>query len=111
MLFTLVSSQELISPCPRIFKYEARNANEPDKWYGQATFIAESDLAGVWIKVFLDKPSLQLGVSVTFILFSHSYLAKKSIVCRCTVCVIVIGTEIYIIVLYCFEGYLSYTQA
>lgn len=77
-LLTLVSSQELISPCPRLFKYEPRNPNEPDKWYAQATFIAESDLTGVWIRMLFDKPSIQLGVIIflnTFSIIRTNFLA------------------------------------
>lgn len=65
MFFTIASAQELISPCPRIFTYEPRNPNEPDKWYGQATFVADTDLTGVWIRMVFDKPSIQLGVMTT----------------------------------------------
>lgn len=60
---TTVTSQEFISPCPRLFKYEPRNPNEPDKWYGQATLVSESDLSGIWLRFFFDRPALQLGVT------------------------------------------------
>ncbi|XP_060532656.1 phenoloxidase-activating factor 1-like [Cylas formicarius] len=52
--------QELVSPCPRIFQYE-RKAGENDRWYGTATLTSTYELLGVWFKVFLDKPSIQLG--------------------------------------------------
>lgn len=54
--------QQLISPCPKIFQYEQR-PNEPDRWYGTATVMSQQELSGVWFRVLLDSPSIQLGVS------------------------------------------------
>lgn len=51
------------SPCPRLFVYEPRKADEPDKWYGIITLLSESALTGVWLRVVFDGPTLQLGVS------------------------------------------------
>ncbi|CAH1118358.1 unnamed protein product [Phaedon cochleariae] len=56
-----ISCQELISPCPRLFTYEPRNPNEPDKWYGRISLLSDSDLSGVWLRIILDKKSIQLG--------------------------------------------------
>lgn len=71
---TTVSSQDFISPCPRIFKYELRNSNEPEKWYGQATLVSESDLSGIWLRLFFDKPALQLGVSYFCFVFQFKII-------------------------------------
>lgn len=56
-----VVNQELISPCPRLFEYEPRNPNEPDKIYGVLNLHSDADLNGVWIRLIFDKPSLQFG--------------------------------------------------
>lgn len=54
--------QQLISPCPKIFQYEQK-PNESDRWYGTATVMSQQELSGIWFRVLLDSPSIQLGVS------------------------------------------------
>ncbi|XP_050502493.1 serine protease gd-like isoform X1 [Diabrotica virgifera virgifera] len=61
LLFGSVVSQDLVSPCPNWFKYEARKPDEPDRIYGVLTLMSESDLGGIWMRVNFDRPSLQLG--------------------------------------------------
>ncbi|RZC34687.1 limulus clotting factor C-like [Asbolus verrucosus] len=51
---------QLISPCPRLFKYEPRGS-ENDRWYGTVTLVSDSELSGVWLRLIFDKPSIQLG--------------------------------------------------
>ncbi|XP_050308922.1 chymotrypsin-like elastase family member 2A [Anthonomus grandis grandis] len=55
-----VRSQELVSPCPRIFQYEQK-PNEPDRWYGTAKLVPDQDLTGVWFRIVLDAKSIQVG--------------------------------------------------
>ncbi|CAG9831443.1 unnamed protein product [Diabrotica balteata] len=57
-------SQDLVSPCPDWFKYEARKPDEPDRIYGELTLTSESELGGIWLRVIFDKPSFQLGTIV-----------------------------------------------
>ncbi|KAJ8956093.1 hypothetical protein NQ318_016546 [Aromia moschata] len=52
---------QLVSPCPRLFKYEPQNNNENDRWYGELTLISDADLSGVWLRIIFDKQSIQLG--------------------------------------------------
>lgn len=53
-------AQELSSPCPGVFNYEARM--EKDKWYGVITARTAEELSGVWITVKLDTKAELLGV-------------------------------------------------
>lgn len=53
---------QLVSPCPRIFNYETK-AGENDRWYGDMTLASDSDLTGLWLRIILNKQSIQLGVS------------------------------------------------
>ncbi|ENN75081.1 hypothetical protein HUJ04_001237 [Dendroctonus ponderosae] len=59
-VFGAAISQQLISPCPKIFQYEKR-PEEPDRWYGTAVLTGSQDLVGVWFRVVLDSTALQLG--------------------------------------------------
>ncbi|XP_066153845.1 chymotrypsin-C-like [Euwallacea fornicatus] len=59
-LLVVSCSGQLISPCPKIFQYEQR-PNEPDRWYGTATLMTDQELSGVWFRILLDAPSIQLG--------------------------------------------------
>ncbi|KAJ3653082.1 hypothetical protein Zmor_018999 [Zophobas morio] len=54
------ASAQLISPCPRLFKYEPQGA-ENDRWYGVVTLLSDSELSGVWLRLIFDKQSIQLG--------------------------------------------------
>ncbi|KAJ8963550.1 hypothetical protein NQ314_005555 [Rhamnusium bicolor] len=63
LLITLIINNaycQLVSPCPKLFKYEPNN-NENDRWYGQVTLLSDSELSGVWLRLIFDKPSSQLG--------------------------------------------------
>jgi hypothetical protein len=51
---------QMVSPCPRFFKYEPRGT-ENDRWYGTVTLLTDSDLSGVWLRLIFDRPSIQLG--------------------------------------------------
>ncbi|GJQ80664.1 hypothetical protein Trydic_g9248 [Trypoxylus dichotomus] len=57
---TETNAQTSESPCPRLFAYEPPG-NETDKWYGFVTLLSETDLSGVWLRLILDRPALQLG--------------------------------------------------
>ena len=59
------ASAQLISPCPRLFKYEPQGA-ENDRWYGVVTLLSDSELSGVWLRLIFDKQSIQLGVKTAF---------------------------------------------
>ncbi|XP_072382310.1 chymotrypsin-like elastase family member 2A [Diabrotica undecimpunctata] len=64
LVFLFLSSavcQDIVSPCPNWFKYEARNPNEPDRIYGVLNLLSDSEYKGIWLRVQLDKPALQLG--------------------------------------------------
>ncbi|KAJ8971171.1 hypothetical protein NQ317_013366 [Molorchus minor] len=54
------ASSQLVSPCPRLFKYEPQS-NENDRWYGELTLVSDAELTGVWLRIVFDKPSIQLG--------------------------------------------------
>ncbi|KAL1502619.1 hypothetical protein ABEB36_007737 [Hypothenemus hampei] len=60
ILVDISSTQQLVSPCPNVFEYEV-NYNERDRWYGTATVTSSQELNGVWFRVLLDAPSIQLG--------------------------------------------------
>lgn len=53
-------ADQLVSPCPRLFQYEPPGA-EPDRWYGTIQVQSTRELSGVWLRVVLDRPSIQLG--------------------------------------------------
>ncbi|CAG9831447.1 unnamed protein product [Diabrotica balteata] len=64
LVFLFLSSavcQDLVSPCPEWFTYEARKPNEPDRIYGVLNLLSDSDYNGIWLRVIFDKPALQLG--------------------------------------------------
>lgn len=54
---------DLQSPCPGVLKYEPTRPEQPGKWYAVVTVGTDEDLEGVWIKVFLDREAILLGVS------------------------------------------------
>ncbi|KAI4455189.1 modular serine protease [Holotrichia oblita] len=60
LLSTKTNAQQLESPCPRLFVYEPPGA-APDKWYGIVTLVSDYEISGVWLRIILDNPSLQLG--------------------------------------------------
>lgn len=75
-VFGATISQQLMSPCPKVFQYEQR-PEEPDRWYGTAVVTGTQDLTGVWFRVVLDGPSIQLGVSTQQVFYErlfHIYL-------------------------------------
>ncbi|GLV36952.1 uncharacterized protein CBL_02213 [Carabus blaptoides fortunei] len=55
-------SAQLVSPCPRLFEYEPPGT-ETDRWYGTIQIKSNRELSGVWLRIVLDRPSIQLGVS------------------------------------------------
>jgi hypothetical protein len=68
-LFLARAYAQMVSPCPRFFKYEPRGT-ENDRWYGTVTLLTDSDLSGVWLRLIFDRPSIQLGVRISC-RFSH----------------------------------------
>jgi hypothetical protein len=50
------------SPCPSVFSYEGREA-ENDRWFGVILVTTEELLTGLRLDVRLDKPASLLGVS------------------------------------------------
>lgn len=55
------SPNALESPCPESFNYEP--LNETDRWFGVVTLRSDQRLDGAWIRITLDRESVQLGVS------------------------------------------------
>lgn len=55
-------ADQLISPCPETFTYEII-PTETDRWYGNLMIKSDQNLSGVWLRIILDRPSMQLGVS------------------------------------------------
>lgn len=55
------SPDQLQSPCPGEFTYEP--LNNTDKWFGVVHLKSETQLDGVWIRISLDRETVQLGVS------------------------------------------------
>ncbi|CAH1132378.1 unnamed protein product [Ceutorhynchus assimilis] len=52
---------QLKSPCPEVFKYEQRSAEQPDRWFGVVTVGTDEDLEGVWLKIVMDRKVDLLG--------------------------------------------------
>ncbi|XP_072382312.1 chymotrypsin-like elastase family member 2A isoform X2 [Diabrotica undecimpunctata] len=53
LVFLFLSSavcQDLVSPCPEWFTYEARKPNEPDRIYGVINVLSDSDYNGIWLR-------------------------------------------------------------
>lgn len=53
-------ADQLISPCPETFTYEII-PTETDRWYGNLIIKSDQNLSGVWLRIILDRPSMQLG--------------------------------------------------
>lgn len=49
------------SPCPDILTYEPMN--DTDKWFAVVKIKPTEPLTGVWLRIILDRESIQLGVS------------------------------------------------
>ncbi|KAF5288695.1 hypothetical protein FQR65_LT11960 [Abscondita terminalis] len=57
---TIPLSWQKQSPCPSLFAYEPRGA-EQDRWYGRVTVATSEKLNGIWLRIELDKPAILLG--------------------------------------------------
>ncbi|XP_031330073.1 limulus clotting factor C-like isoform X2 [Photinus pyralis] len=60
LLFLFVAIKSQTSPCPRLFVYEKKGST-PNRWYGLITLLTDKQLNGIWLRIILDQPSLQLG--------------------------------------------------
>lgn len=84
-----INTQDLQSPCPRLFVYENR-LSEPGKWYGTVTLLSGSTLSGVYLRLIFDKYFIQLGnwfgevvlADEGYLIRNHTYLLKAHVPVR-----------------------------
>lgn len=62
-LIVQICAADWDSPCPKLFVYEPQG-KEPDKWYGIVKILSDTELQGFQLRVILDRPALELGVSM-----------------------------------------------
>lgn len=62
-LIALTNAQQWISPCPGIFQYDEEGA-QGDTWSGDITLKTDQELSGIWMRVVLDRPPIEVLVSI-----------------------------------------------
>lgn len=60
-------SQTLVSPCPNLFEYDPQGV-VGDRWSGTIKVTLDDELSGIWIRVVFDRPLMELGVNLVYLL-------------------------------------------
>lgn len=63
LVITNVFGQEWVSPCPDLFQYDPAGPTG-DSWEGTITLKTDQDLSGIWLRLVLDRPPIEIAVSI-----------------------------------------------